>query len=84
MRQSMDSNSDGNINRRYASGLSDELKQLLQPMTGYIHEPLLSLEEACELLINIVSRLLAHTAVFKKKLALIIFITASTRFINFL
>jgi len=62
----MDTNSDENINRRYVSGLSDEPKQLLQPISGYTHEPLLSLEEACEPLLNIVSRLPAHIWVAKQ------------------
>ena len=45
------------INPRYLLGISDEPKQLLQPITGYADEPLLSLEEACEPLLNIVARL---------------------------
>ena len=54
------------INRRYLSGLSDEPKQILQPISGYTHEPLLTLEEACEPLHNIVPRLPAHIWVAKQ------------------
>jgi hypothetical protein len=46
------------INPRYLAGISDEPKQLLQP--------LLSLEEACEPLIPIVPRLQAHIWVAKQ------------------
>ena len=36
------------INPRYLSGLADNPKQVLQPIAGYAHKPLLSPEEACE------------------------------------
>ncbi|CAF4274500.1 unnamed protein product, partial [Rotaria sordida] len=55
-----------NINCRYLSGISDEPKQLLEPISGYAHEPLLSLEEACEPLLNIVSRLPVHIWIAKQ------------------
>jgi hypothetical protein len=54
------------INPRYLAGISDEPKQLLQPISGYAREPLLSLEEACEPLIPIVPRLQAHIWVAKQ------------------
>ncbi|CAF1527411.1 unnamed protein product, partial [Rotaria sordida] len=55
-----------NINHRYLSGISDEPKQLLEPISGYTHEPLLSLEEACEPLLNIVPRLPVHIWIAKQ------------------
>jgi hypothetical protein len=54
------------INPRYLLGISDEPKQLLQPISGYTHEPLLPLEEACEPLLTIVSRLPAHIWIAKQ------------------
>jgi hypothetical protein len=54
------------INERYLLGISDEPKQLLQPIAGYAREPLLPLEEACEPLISIVPRLAAHIWVAKQ------------------
>jgi hypothetical protein len=54
------------INERYLLGISDEPKQLLQPIAGYAREPLLPLEEACEPLISIVPRLAAHLWVAKQ------------------
>lgn len=54
------------INPRYLSGIVDEPKQLLQPIAGYAHEPLLSLEEACEPLTDLVPRLEAHIWVAKQ------------------
>ena len=62
----MDDNTDEKINPRYTAGISDEPKQMLQPITGYAHEPLLSLEEACEPLLNIVPRLPAYMWVAKQ------------------
>ena len=62
----MENNSTEAINRRYLSGVSDEPKQILQPISGYTHEPLLTLEEACEPLLNIVPRLPAHIWVAKQ------------------
>ncbi|CAF4874755.1 unnamed protein product, partial [Rotaria sp. Silwood2] len=44
----------------------DERKQLLEPISGYAHEPVLSLEEACEPLLNIVSRLPVHIWIAKQ------------------
>jgi hypothetical protein len=35
------------VNPRLKEGIQDEPKQLLQPISGYEEEPLLSLEEAC-------------------------------------
>ncbi|CAF3773633.1 unnamed protein product [Rotaria socialis] len=54
------------VNPRYISGIGDEPKQVLQPITGYVHEPLLSLEETCEPLVNVVPRLPAHIWVAKQ------------------
>lgn len=52
-----DNTSRENINVRYIVGVDEEPRQILQPITGYASEPLLSLEEACEPLLNIVPRL---------------------------
>lgn len=54
------------IHKRYICAVGDEPKQCLQPITGYTHEPLLSLEEACEPLLQIVPRLEAHIWVAKQ------------------
>jgi hypothetical protein len=54
------------INPRYLLGISDEPKQLLQPISGYAREPLLPLEEACEPLITLVFRLEAHVWIAKQ------------------
>jgi hypothetical protein len=54
------------MNPRYLLGLSDEPKQMLEPIAGYAYEPLLSLEEACEPIINIVPRLPAHIWIAKE------------------
>jgi len=54
------------INPRYLLGISDEPKQLLQPISGYAREPLLPLEEACEPLITLVPRLEAHVWIAKQ------------------
>jgi hypothetical protein len=54
------------INPRYLLGISDAPRQLLQPITGYAHEPLLPLEEACEPLIGIVPRLPDHIRIAKQ------------------
>ncbi|CAF4323464.1 unnamed protein product, partial [Rotaria magnacalcarata] len=54
------------INPRYILGIGDEPKQVLQPITGYVHEPLLSSDKACEPLVNVVPRLPAHIWVAKQ------------------
>jgi hypothetical protein len=54
------------INPRYLLGIFDEPKQLLQPISGYAHEPLLPLEKACEPLLDIVPRLPPHIWVAKQ------------------
>jgi hypothetical protein len=54
------------INLRYLQGISDELNQLLQPISGYAREPLLSLEEACEPLLPLVPRLPPHIWIAKE------------------
>ena len=54
------------INRRYLSGVTDEPKQMLQPIQGYALEPLLSLEDACEPIMNIVPSLPAHIWIAKE------------------
>ncbi|CAF1660382.1 unnamed protein product, partial [Adineta ricciae] len=55
-----------NNNPRYIAGVSDEPKQMLQPITGYVYEPLLTLEKACEPLLDIIDRLEAHIWVAKQ------------------
>jgi hypothetical protein len=62
----MDTDLNETINPRYLSALSDEPKQLLEPISGYAREPLLSLEEACEPLLTIVPRLPAHIWIAKQ------------------
>ncbi|CAF3341148.1 unnamed protein product [Rotaria sp. Silwood2] len=62
----MDTSSKKNINQRYLFGITDEPKQLLEPISGYVHEPLLSLEEACEPLLNIIPNLPAHIWIAKE------------------
>ena len=54
------------INPRYLAGISDEPKQMLQPISGYASEPLLSLEEACEPLIDMIPRLAVHMWIAKE------------------
>ncbi|UJR23108.1 hypothetical protein I4U23_026129 [Adineta vaga] len=54
------------INHRYLLGISDEPKQMLQPIAGYVHEPLLPLEKACEPLLDLVDRLEAHIWIAKE------------------
>jgi hypothetical protein len=54
------------INPRYLLGVTDEPKQLLEPILGYAHEPLLSLEEACEPILTIVSQLPVHIWIAKE------------------
>jgi hypothetical protein len=54
------------INPRYLSGISDEPKQILQPISGYARQPLLPLEEACEPLIPMIPRLEAYIWVAKE------------------
>ncbi|CAF3797369.1 unnamed protein product [Rotaria sp. Silwood1] len=62
----MDTSRKHTINQRYLFGISDEPKQLLEPISGYAHEPLLPLEEACEPLLNIVPSLPAHIWIAKQ------------------
>ena len=54
------------INPRYLLGISDEPKQISQPISGYAHEPLLPLEEACEPLLSTVPRLSAYIWIAKQ------------------
>ena len=54
------------INPRYLAGISDEPKQLLQPISGYAAEPLLSLEEACEPLQSIIPQLSTYIWIAKE------------------
>lgn len=54
------------INQRYLSTIADEPRQILQPISGYASEPLLSLEEACQPLLSIIPRLEAYTWVAKQ------------------
>ena len=54
------------INQRYLSGIADEPRQILQPITGYASEPLLSLEEACQPLLSIIPRLETYIWVAKQ------------------
>ncbi|CAF4894569.1 unnamed protein product [Rotaria sp. Silwood1] len=53
-------------NPPYLSDISEEPKQLLEPISGYAHESLLPLEEACEPLLNIVPSLPAHIWIAKQ------------------
>lgn len=62
----MQAMTDNTINPRYLSGISDEPKQLLQPITGYASEPLLPLEEACEPLQSIVPQLSTYIWIAKE------------------
>src|ERR1700722_17718878 len=41
------------INHRLVANIRDEPKQMLRPISGYEREPLLSIEEACKPLENI-------------------------------
>jgi hypothetical protein len=54
------------MNPRYLSVVSDQPQQILQPITGYAQEPLLSIEEACEPLLPIVPRLEVNIWVAKQ------------------
>lgn len=54
------------INPRYTIGIEDECNEVLQPISGYAKEPLLSLEEACEPLKNLVPRLETYIWVAKQ------------------
>ena len=54
-------------NRRHLQGVTDEPQQLLEPISGYACEPLLSLEEACEPLLSIFPRLPTHIQIAKQK-----------------
>jgi hypothetical protein len=53
-------------NPRYLLGITDEPKQLLQPILGYALEPLLSLEDACQPVLTIVPHLSAHIWIAKE------------------
>lgn len=53
-------------NPRYISGITDEPKQLLQPILGYALQPLVSLEEACEPISNIVPHLATYIWIAKE------------------
>ncbi|CAF3500908.1 unnamed protein product [Rotaria socialis] len=54
------------INLRYLGSSIDEPKKLLQPITGYAYEPLLTLEEACEPLLNIIPHLRTYIWIAKE------------------
>ena len=55
-----------NINHRYIIGIKDEPRVLLRPIFGYACEPLVSLEEACQPLLNIVPHLSSHIFIAKQ------------------
>ena len=61
----MNTNLTTNINQRYIQGIGDEPNTVLSPIFGYGSEPLLSLEEACQPLLNIVPRLTPHIWIAK-------------------
>jgi hypothetical protein len=54
------------INQRYLLGIKEEPKKLLPPIFGYGNEALVSLDEACQPLMNIVPRLPSHIWVVKE------------------
>lgn len=54
------------INPRYLLGITDEPKQLLQPILGYALEPFVSLEDACQPILTIVPHLAAHIWIAKE------------------
>jgi hypothetical protein len=56
----MSTDEEAPINRRYLLSIGDDPTKVLEPIWGYASEPLLSLEEACKPLHNIVSRLAPH------------------------
>ena len=54
------------INPRLIADIKDEPKQMLKPIAGYEHEPLLSLEEACEPLNDILDHELKQNITIAK------------------
>ncbi|CAF4639210.1 unnamed protein product [Rotaria socialis] len=54
------------INHRLLTSLKDEPKQMLQPISGYEEEPLLSIEEACKPLEKILDQELKQNMVIAK------------------
>ena len=53
-------------NPRLRANIRDEPKQMLQPISGYEDEPLLSLEEACKPLANIIDKELKQNIIIAK------------------
>jgi hypothetical protein len=54
------------LTTRFTTGIVDEPKQVRLPITGYADEPLLTLDEACVPLMNIISHLESHIWVAKQ------------------
>jgi hypothetical protein len=54
------------VNPRLLANIRDEPKQMLQPISGYEHEPLLSLEKACQPLENILGNKLKQNIIIAK------------------
>ena len=54
------------VNPRLKESIRDEPKQLLQPVSGYENEPLLSLEEACKPLEKILDKELQQNIIIAK------------------
>lgn len=55
------------INHRLVSNVRDEPKQMLKSIAGYEREPLLSLEEACKPLENILDYELQQSIIIAKE-----------------
>ncbi|CAF1049985.1 unnamed protein product [Adineta ricciae] len=55
-----------NINPRFLSNLKDEPSNILQPISGYEHEPLLSLEESCQSLYPLIDNLAQYIWISKR------------------
>lgn len=55
------------INHRFVSNIHDEPKQMLKPIAGYEREPLVSLEESCKPLENILGYELEQNILIAKK-----------------
>ena len=54
------------INPRLVTNVREEPKQMLKPISGYEHEPLLSLEEACQPLEDIIDSELRQNIIIAK------------------
>jgi hypothetical protein len=54
------------INHRLVANIRDEPEQMLKPISGYEREPLLSIEDACEPLENILDHELKRNIIIAK------------------